>query len=102
MSNGKQWSPAPALRVCGNSIFKEVLDSVRMRTNRLCRLSTSLPGRLQRSCADHERLCEAYTERDGMLAAALNRSIVLGVLDAIEQAWDHVSWSGNIRSEGNA
>jgi DNA-binding GntR family transcriptional regulator len=82
------------LRVCGNSIFKEVLDSMRMRTNRLRRLSTSLPGRLQRSCADHQRLCEAYTERDGVLAAALNRSIVLSALDAIEQAWDHVSWSG--------
>lgn len=82
------------LRVCGNSIFKEVLDSMRMRTNRLRRLSTSLPGRLQRSCADHQRLCEAYKERDGVLAAALNRSIVLSALDAIEQAWDHVSWSG--------
>ena len=78
------------LRVCGNGIFKEVLDSMRMRTNRLRRLSTSLPGRLQRSCADHQRLCEAYSERDGVLAAALNRSIVLSALQAIEQAWDHV------------
>ncbi|MDE1180932.1 GntR family transcriptional regulator [Paraburkholderia sp.] len=77
------------LRVCGNGIFKEVLDSMRMRTNRLRRLSTSLPGRLQRSCADHQRLCEAYAERDGVLAAALNRSIVLSALQAIEQAWDH-------------
>ncbi|MFM0182980.1 GntR family transcriptional regulator [Paraburkholderia aspalathi] len=84
------------LRVCGNGIFKEVLDSMRMRTNRLRRLSTSLPGRLQRSCADHQRLCEAYSERDGVLAAALNRSIVLSALQAIEQAWDHVPESGNI------
>jgi DNA-binding GntR family transcriptional regulator len=58
-----------------------------MRTNRLRHLSTTLPGRLQRSCADHQRLCEAYAERDGALAAALNRSIVLGALQAIEQAW---------------
>lgn len=84
------------LRVCGNGIFKEVLDSLRMRTNRLRRLSTSLPGRLQRSCADHQRLCEAYSERDGVLAAALNRSIVLSALQAIEQAWDHVPASGNV------
>jgi DNA-binding GntR family transcriptional regulator len=83
------------LRVCGNGIFKEVLDSMRMRTNRLRRLSTSLPGRLQRSCADHQRLCEAYSERDAVLAAALNRSIVLSALQAIEQAWDHVPVSGN-------
>ncbi|WP_025602114.1 GntR family transcriptional regulator [Burkholderia sp. WSM2230] len=78
------------LRVCGNGIFKEVLDSMRMRINRLRRLSTSLPGRLHRSCTDHQRLCEAYAERDGVLAAALNRSIVLSALQAIELAWDRV------------
>lgn len=76
------------LRVGRNGIFKEVLDSMRMRTNRLRRLSTSLPGRLQRSCADHQRLCQAYAERDATLAAALNRSIVLSALQAIEQAWE--------------
>ncbi|CAG9256806.1 DNA-binding transcriptional regulator, GntR family [Paraburkholderia unamae] len=76
------------LRVSRNGIFKEVLDSMRMRTNRLRHLSTSLPGRLQRSCTDHQRLCEAYAERDGVLAAALNRSIVMSALDAIETAWD--------------
>jgi DNA-binding GntR family transcriptional regulator len=76
------------LRVSRNNIFKEVLDTLKMRTNRLRHLSTSLPGRLQRSCADHERLCEAYEERDGTLAAALNRSIVLGALHAIELAWE--------------
>ncbi|MBN3761849.1 GntR family transcriptional regulator [Burkholderia sp. Ac-20365] len=83
------------LRVCGNGIFKEVLDSMRMRTNRLRRLSTSLPGRLQRSCADHQRLCEAYAERDGVLAAALNRSIVLSALQAIEKAWDDAPFSAS-------
>jgi DNA-binding GntR family transcriptional regulator len=76
------------LRVAGNGIFKEVLDSMRMRTNRLRHLSASLPGRLQRSCADHQRLCQAYSDRDGTLAAALNRSIVLTALAAIEHAWE--------------
>jgi DNA-binding GntR family transcriptional regulator len=76
------------LRVGRNGIFKEVLDSMRLRTNRLRHLSASLPGRLARSCADHQRLCEAYAERDGTLAAALNRSIVLSALQAIELAWD--------------
>jgi DNA-binding GntR family transcriptional regulator len=75
------------LRVSGNAIFKEVLDSMRMRINRMRHLSTSLPGRLQRSCADHQRLCEAYAERDGTLAAALNRSIVMGALKSIESIW---------------
>jgi DNA-binding GntR family transcriptional regulator len=81
------------LRVSRNGIVKEVLDSMRMRTNRLRHLSTSLPGRMQRSCHDHRRLCEAYAERDGVLAAALNRSIVMGALRAIEEAWDQVSGS---------
>ena len=75
------------LRVSRNGIYKEVLDSMRLRTNRLRHLSTSLPGRLAKSCADHERLCEAYAEGDGVLAAALNRSIVLSALQAIERAW---------------
>ncbi|RKP57692.1 GntR family transcriptional regulator [Pararobbsia silviterrae] len=75
------------LRIGRNDTIKAVLDSMRMRTNRLRHLSTSLPGRMQRSCADHERLCEAYAERDGVLAAALNRSIVMGALRAIERAW---------------
>lgn len=75
------------LRVSDNAIFKEVLDSMRMRTNRMRHLSTSLPGRMQRSCADHQRLCEAYAERDGTLAAALNRSIVMGALKSIENIW---------------
>jgi DNA-binding GntR family transcriptional regulator len=76
------------LRVSRNNIFKEVLDTLKMRTNRLRHLSASLPGRLERSCADHQRLCEAYAERDGTLAAALNRSIVLSALHAIELAWE--------------
>ncbi|PLZ02139.1 GntR family transcriptional regulator [Burkholderia sp. WAC0059] len=75
------------LRIAGNGIYREVLNSLRMRINRLRHLSTSLPGRLKHSCADHERLCQAYAERDGTLAAALNRSIVLGALRAIEAAW---------------
>nr|WP_321788911.1 GntR family transcriptional regulator [Paraburkholderia sp. J94] len=75
------------LRVSRNAIFKEVLDSMRMRTNRMRHLSTSLPGRMQRSCTDHQRLCEAYAERDGTLAAALNRSIVMGALKSIENIW---------------
>lgn len=75
------------LRVSRNAIFKEVLDSMRMRINRMRHLSTSLPGRMQRSCSDHLRLCEAYEERDGTLAAALNRSIVMGALKSIESIW---------------
>jgi DNA-binding GntR family transcriptional regulator len=76
------------LRIAGNGIYKEVLDSMKQRMHRLRHFSTSLPGRMQRSCADHQRLCEAYAERDGTLAAALNRSVVLSALQAIEMSWD--------------
>jgi len=79
------------LRVSRNAIFKEVLDSMRMRINRMRHLSTSLPGRMQRSCTDHQRLCEAYEDRDGTLAAALNRSILMGALKSIESLWPHDS-----------
>ncbi|WP_414444695.1 GntR family transcriptional regulator [Burkholderia sp. 22PA0106] len=89
------------LRACGNGIFREVLESMRLRVNRLRRLSTSLPGRLQRSCADHERLCQAYRERDGVLAAALNRSIVLGALQSIEQAWDSLPFAERQAQSGD-
>ena len=75
------------MRVSRNALIKEVLDSLRMRINRLRHLSATLPGRMQRSCADHQRLCEAYAERDGTLAAALNRSIVMSALKSIENAW---------------
>jgi hypothetical protein len=44
----------------------------------------SLPGRLDRSVDDHERLLTAYADRDAPLAVAITRSIVLGGLCAIE------------------
>jgi len=75
------------LRIAGNAIFKEVLDSMKQRMDRLRHFSTSLPGRMERSCADHQRLCQAYAARDGVLAAALNRSIVISALHAIETSW---------------
>jgi len=75
------------LLLSNNAVIKQVLDSLRLRTHRLRHLSASLPGRLQRSCADHERLCQAYSDRDATLASALNRSLVMSALQGVEQAW---------------
>lgn len=76
--------------LCGNSQVGRMLDSLMLRTLQLRRLSLSLPGRVDQSLADHQRLMRAYQERDVALAVALKRSIVYGGLRAIENA----GWTG--------
>lgn len=69
----------------GNRQVGRMLDSLMLQTLQLRRLSLSLPGRMQQSLADHQRLLRAYRDRDVALAVALKRSIVLGGLRAIEE-----------------
>lgn len=76
--------------IAGNSAVRRVLDSVGVRTLQLRHLSLSLPGRLHRSAADHQRLLRAYEERDAELAAALTQSILRRSLKAIESS----GWTG--------
>ena len=76
------------LEACGNRQIKRALDVLRLRTHQFRHVSTSLPDRMRRSADDHFRLCQAYEDRDPVMAAALNRSIVLTALRAIEEAWD--------------
>jgi len=76
--------------VAGNTTVRRVLDSVGVRTLQLRHLSLSLPGRIQTSVADHERLTRAYEEREADLAAALTQSIVYRGLKAIERS----GWTG--------
>jgi DNA-binding GntR family transcriptional regulator len=76
------------LEACGNRQIKRALDVLRLRTHQFRHVSTSLPDRMRRSVDDHLRLCQAYEDRDPIMAAALNRSIVLTALRAIEEAWD--------------
>lgn len=70
--------------VSGNNQLARMLRSLGLRTLQLRHVSLSLPGRLDRSVDDHERLLTAYTDRDAPLAIAITRSIVLGGLRAIE------------------
>ncbi|HEY2694269.1 MAG TPA: GntR family transcriptional regulator [Pseudonocardiaceae bacterium] len=70
--------------VSGNSQLARMLRSLGLRTLQLRHVSLSLPGRLDRSVDDHERLLTAYADRDAPLAVAITRSIVLGGLRAIE------------------
>lgn len=76
--------------ISGNLELKRILDSLGLRTLQLRHLSLSLPNRMQQSLADHERLLQAYEDRDTILAMSLTRSIVLRGLDAIERS----GWTG--------
>jgi DNA-binding GntR family transcriptional regulator len=76
--------------IAGNTTVRRVLDSVGVRTLQLRHLSLSLPGRIQTSVADHERLTRAYEEREADLAAALTQSIVYRGLKAVERS----GWTG--------
>jgi DNA-binding GntR family transcriptional regulator len=73
-----------------NRTLRRVLDSLGLRMLQLRHVSLSMPGRLGRSLSDHERLLQAYDDRDGELAAALTKSLVMGGLAAIER----VGWDG--------
>ncbi|HEY3463498.1 MAG TPA: GntR family transcriptional regulator [Amycolatopsis sp.] len=76
--------------VAGNRQLTRLLGSLGLRTLQLRHVSLSLPGRLDRSVADHERLLAAYADRDADLAVALTRSIIMTGLHSIEAS----GWSG--------
>ncbi|MEV4143687.1 GntR family transcriptional regulator [Amycolatopsis sp. NPDC049691] len=74
----------------GNRQLTRLLGSLGLRTLQLRHVSLSLPGRLDRSVADHERLLAAYADGDAVLAVALTRSIIMTGLHSIEAS----GWSG--------
>ena len=76
--------------VAGNRQLTRLLGSLGLRTLQLRHVSLSLPGRLDRSVADHERLLAAYADGDAVLAVALTRSIIMTGLRSIEAS----GWSG--------
>lgn len=79
--------------IADNRTLSRVLDSLGLRTLQLRHLSLSLPGRMHRSLADHDRLLRAYEDRDAELAAALSQSLVRRGLAAIERS----GWTGDAR-----
>jgi DNA-binding GntR family transcriptional regulator len=74
------------MQVAGNSILKQILDSLALRTLVLRHRSLSQPGRLKESVEDQERLYRAYVDRDADLAAALMAGSTLSALRAIERS----------------
>lgn len=70
----------------GNAQLARTLSSLGLRTLQLRHVSLSLPGRLERSVNDHDRLLQAYADGDADLAVAITKSIIKGGLRAIEQS----------------
>ena len=82
----------------GNSTLRRLLDSLGLRMLQLRHLSLSQPGRIRESLVDHERLLQAYADRDAGLAAALTSSLVMRGLAAVERA----GWADAPGSVGTA
>lgn len=72
--------------VAGNTQLARMLSSLGLRTLQLRHVSLSLPGRLDKSVADHDRLLRAYCDGDADLAVAITKSIIKGGLRAIERS----------------
>ncbi len=70
----------------GNTVIKQVLDSLLLRTLALRHLGLSQPGGIERSCRDHFNLVQAYKDRDPILAGAIIRSNLANALMRIETA----------------
>lgn len=73
--------------IAANATLKRIIDSLGLRVLQLRHRGMSLPHRLDQSIEDHRRLVRAYEERDVILASAVNRSLVLGGLAALERWW---------------
>jgi DNA-binding GntR family transcriptional regulator len=76
--------------VAGNRQLTRLLGTLGLRTLQLRHLSLSLPGRLDRSVSDHDRLLTAYADRDAHLATAITKSIIMAGYRAIEAS----GWPG--------
>ena len=64
-------------RLTGNDELQRIISALAMRAMQVTHLSFSLPGRLERSVADHRRLLVAYEERDKVTAVAINRLMIM-------------------------
>ena len=63
-----------------NNTLKQTIDTLGLRVLHLRHLGMARGWQLERSLADHERLMQAFHERDTELAAALNRTMARNAL----------------------
>lgn len=65
-----------ATSISNNSLVAGFVDSIGLASLRLRRKSMSMPGRMEESTRDHERLLLAFERRDRQLARTLAMSII--------------------------
>lgn len=66
--------------LAANDTLKQTIDTLGLRVLHLRHLGMDRGWQLDRSLADHERLVQAFHERDAALAAALNRTMARNAL----------------------
>lgn len=66
-----------------NDTLKRTIDTLGLRVLHLRHLGMDRGWRIDRSLADHERLVQAFHERDAGLAAALNRTMARNALTGL-------------------
>jgi DNA-binding GntR family transcriptional regulator len=88
--------------IAGNRQLARLLGSLGLRTLQLRHVSLSLPGRVDRSLNDHDRMLRAYAERDAQLAVAITRSIIMAGFRAIEASgWPVLETDRDRRSDAS-
>lgn len=78
-------------RICGNSQLRQFLEQLGLRVLQLRHYSVSTPEAMQEAAKDYARILLAYHERDGEVAVALSRSVVLRALERIRR----LGWKGS-------
>ncbi len=74
------------MRLAGNEDLQRTVAALGIRTLQIRHISLSLPGRLQRSAADHRRLLLAYAGRDKKTATSIARNLIMSGYRAIERS----------------
>jgi DNA-binding GntR family transcriptional regulator len=74
------------VRLAGNEDLQRTVAALGIRTLQFRHLSLSVPGRIQRSAADHRRLLLAYEDRDKATATSITRTLVMSGYRAIERS----------------
>ena len=74
------------LEIAGNSVMKQILDSLSLQTLVLRHRSIAQPGRLVESITEQESMLRAYESRDPDLASLLMANSTSNALRAIENS----------------
>jgi DNA-binding GntR family transcriptional regulator len=74
----------------GNRSLPQLIDVLKARVARLHLRTVLIPGRSERSLAEHEAILAAIAAHDAPAAEAAARAHIRGLRQTVEQAWDLV------------